>query len=61
MMRHARPKSLQRLSFEYKILDDWYKASLKTKFVDGVGSRAWVDFLVQSIDYMVNPSVIMKN
>ena len=58
---NQRPKSKKNLTFQYKQLEDWHYQEVKTWFINQQGSDEWINFLVQNIDYIVNPHVIKKN
>ena len=56
MMTYEKPVSSNEISFEYKAYDEWLTYKTKANI-----SESNVDFVIQNIDYLVNPQIQSKN
>ena len=47
--------------FNYTNMDDYLRAMAKTKTSEKEGSDTWNNLTVQHLDYLVNPTIKVKN
>ena len=49
------------MTFECDTFDDWLQEYVASWNVKGQGSDYWAKFAVQTLDYIANPAILVKN
>ena len=59
MIKNRRPASPEQLTFHYETYEEWFEIHEDTRF--DVGSPDWMNFTIQTIDYLANDAILKKN